>query len=64
MEGEASVRWFILILGTILLVLLWTNPKSEDFEQWARGEGFEETVVEDAQHIYVRSKSYLFFFIP
>jgi hypothetical protein len=55
------LRLFILLLGSILLVLIWTNPTTEDFEKWVREEKLTAEAISSAQKVYVRSRSYLFF---
>jgi hypothetical protein len=55
------LKFFILLLGTILLILIWTNPSTADFERWVQEEAFTTDANFDAQRIFVRSRSYLFF---
>ncbi|UJF32573.1 hypothetical protein [Paenibacillus hexagrammi] len=56
------MRVFAFLLAVVLLLLIWTNPNSEDFEKWIRSRYLPvSSNMDNSQQMFVRSKNYILF---
>lgn len=55
------MRTFLLCLGAILLILMWTNPSEEDFADYVRAKERKASPGREYGHVVVISKNYILF---